>query len=232
MSQDELKQLVAKAAVKEIMDLLPSNSLVGMGTGSTVNFLIDALVPHVDYFSGVVSSSDATTARLLAHGFKVLDANAVEGLPLYIDGADEIDPNGNMLKGGGGALTREKIVASLAKDFICICDSSKLVQVLGKFPLPIEVIPMACQQIQRELEKLGGTVQLRKSKIEKNQVFVTDNHAWILDVTGLEIHQPLELELQLNLLPGVICNGIFARQAASVLLVSENNQVRKVKFKN
>lgn len=231
MNQEELKKLVAKAAVQEILNLLPVNSLLGMGTGSTVNFLIEELKAHANYFSGVVSSSDATTQALHSAGFKVLDANRVEALPLYIDGADEIDPMGNMLKGGGGALTREKIVASLASQFICICDATKLVKVLGQFPLPVEVIPMASAQIQRVLESLGGSVEIRKSKSDTNLPFVTDNQGWILDVKGLEIDNPLALETKLNQLPGVICNGIFAIQSADILLVSQLDKVQKVNFK-
>jgi len=230
MTQDELKQLVAKAAVQEILTLLPPQSLIGMGTGSTVNFLIDELQAHASYFQGVVSSSDKTTQRLQDKGFKVLDANQVQSLPLYIDGADEIDPDGNMIKGGGGALTREKIVASLAEQFICICDATKLVNVLGVFPLPVEVIPMASAQIQRYLESIGGHVELRKAKSDLNQNFVTDNQAWILDVKGLVIEQPLALETQLNQLPGVICNGIFASQSANTLLVPINDKVQTIHF--
>jgi ribose 5-phosphate isomerase A len=230
MTQDELKQLVAKAAVQEILTLLPPQSLIGMGTGSTVNFLIDELQAHASYFQGVVSSSDKTTQRLQDKGFKVLDANQVQSLPLYIDGADEIDPDGNMIKGGGGALTREKIVASLAEQFICICDATKLVNVLGVFPLPVEVIPMASAQIQRFLESIGGHVELRKAKSDLNQNFVTDNQAWILDVKGLVIEQPLALETQLNQLPGVICNGIFASQSANTLLVPINDKVQTIHF--
>ncbi|SMC66723.1 ribose-5-phosphate isomerase RpiA [Polynucleobacter kasalickyi] len=231
MTQDELKKLVAKAAVQEILNLLPEHSLLGMGTGSTVNFLIDELKEYANYFSGVVSSSDATSQRLLSNGFKVLDANTVQSLPLYIDGADEIDPDGNMLKGGGGALTREKIVASLASQFICICDATKLVPVLGQFPLPVEVIPMASAQIQRVLEALGGQVRIRNSKVDPNLPFVTDNQGWILDVKGLAIENPLALETKLNQIPGVICNGIFAIQSANMLLVSAIDQVQKTIFK-
>ncbi len=230
MTQDELKQLVAKAAVQEILNLLPPQSLIGMGTGSTVNFLIDELQAHASYFQGVVSSSDKTTQRLQDRGFKVFDANQVQSLPLYIDGADEIDPHGNMIKGGGGALTREKIVASLADHFICICDASKLVSVLGLFPLPVEVIPMASAQIQRFLESIGGKVELRKVKSDLKQNFVTDNQAWILDVTGLVIDQPLELETELNQIPGVICSGIFAMQSADTLLVPIDEKVQTVHF--
>jgi ribose 5-phosphate isomerase A len=231
MTQDELKQMVATAAVQEILAILPPQSLIGMGTGSTVNYLIDALQTHASYFRGVVSSSDKTSQLLQERGFKVLDANQVTSLPLYIDGADEIDPHGNMIKGGGGALTREKIVASLADQFICICDATKLVNVLGVFPLPVEVIPMASAQIQRFLESIGGHVELRKTKTDLNQNFVTDNQAWILDVKGLVIDQPLALETQLNQLPGVICNGVFAVQSADTLLVTLNDKVQTIHFR-
>ncbi|WP_108645928.1 ribose-5-phosphate isomerase RpiA [Polynucleobacter rarus] len=231
MTQDELKQMVATAAVQEILAILPPQSLIGMGTGSTVNYLIDALQTHASYFRGVVSSSDKTSQLLQERGFKVLDANQVTSLPLYIDGADEIDPHGNMIKGGGGALTREKIVASLADQFICICDATKLVNVLGVFPLPVEVIPMASAQIQRFLESIGGNVELRKTKTDLNQNFVTDNQAWILDVKGLVIDQPLALETQLNQLPGVICNGVFAVQSADTLLVTLNDKVQTIHFR-
>jgi len=231
MTQDELKQMVATAAVQEILAILPPQSLIGMGTGSTVNYLIEALQTHASYFRGVVSSSDKTSQLLQERGFKVLDANQVTSLPLYIDGADEIDPHGNMIKGGGGALTREKIVASLADQFICICDATKLVNVLGVFPLPVEVIPMASGQIQRFLESIGGHVELRKAKSDLNQNFVTDNQAWILDVKGLVIDQPLALESQLNQLPGVICNGVFAVQSADTLLVTLNDKVQTIHFR-
>jgi len=231
MTQDELKQLVAKAAVQEILAILPPQSLIGMGTGSTVNYLIEALKAHASYFQGVVSSSDKTSQLLRESGFKVLDANQVNSLPLYIDGADEIDPHGNMIKGGGGALTREKVVASLADQFICICDATKLVNILGVFPLPVEVIPMASAQIQRFLESIGGKVELRKTKTDLNQNFVTDNQAWILDVKGLVIDQPLALETQLNQLPGVICNGVFAMQSADTLLVTLNDKVQAIHFR-
>jgi ribose 5-phosphate isomerase A len=230
MTQDDLKKLVAKEAVKEILQTLPKGSLIGMGTGSTVNFLIEELKPYAGHFSGVVSSSDATTKRLLESGFHVYDANDVDRLPIYIDGADEIDPKGNMIKGGGGALTREKIVASLADQFICICDASKLVEVLGNFPLPTEVIPMASGQITRELSSLGAEVTIRKAKENPLQNFVTDNGGWILDARKLLIDDPLTLENRLNQLPGVICNGIFAIHSADLLLVSKEDKVERILF--
>ena len=230
MTQDELKALVAKSAVEEILQTTRTSDLIGMGTGSTVNFLIDALAEHSTRFSGVVSSSEATSLRLRSHGFEVIEANAVAGLPIYVDGADEINPFGQMIKGGGGALTREKIVAALAQRFICICDASKLVDVLGQFPLPIEIIPMARAQITRFLEQLGGQVTLRLAAQQVDQPFVTDNAGWILDVRGLQITDPAALEAELNQKPGIICNGIFAQHSADVLLISGDNQVRRLTF--
>ena len=230
MTQDELKALVAKSAVEEILQTTRTSDLFGMGTGSTVNLLIDALAEHSSRFSGVVSSSEATSLRLRSHGFEVIEANAVAGLPIYVDGADEINPFGQMIKGGGGALTREKIVAALAQRFICICDASKLVDVLGQFPLPIEIIPMARAQITRFLEQLGGQVTLRLAAQQVDQPFVTDNAGWILDVRGLQITDPAALEAELNQIPGIICNGIFAQHSADVLLISGDNQVRRLTF--
>ncbi len=230
MTQDELKALVAKSAVEEILQTTRTSDLIGMGTGSTVNFLIDALAEHSSHFSGVVSSSEATSLRLRSHGFEVVEANAVSGLPIYIDGADEINSFGQMIKGGGGALTREKIVAALAQRFICICDASKLVDVLGQFPLPIEIIPMARAQITRFLEQLGGQVTLRLAAQQIDQPFVTDNAGWILDVRGLQIMDPAALEAELNQIPGIICNGIFTQHGADVLLISGDNQVRRLTF--
>ena len=230
MTQDELKALVAKSAVEEILQTTRTSDLIGMGTGSTVNFLIDALAEHSSRFSGVVSSSEATSLRLRSHGFEVIEANAVAGLPIYVDGADEINPFGQMIKGGGGALTREKIVAALAQRFICICDASKLVDVLGQFPLPIEIIPMARAQITRFLEQLGGQVTLRLAAQQVDHPFVTDNAGWILDVRGLQITDPAALEAELNQIPGIICNGIFAQHSADVLLISGDNQVRRLTF--
>lgn len=228
MNQDQLKALVAIAAKDEVMKNVPAGEIIGIGTGSTANLFIDQLAAHKDHFKGAVSSSNASTERLLAHGFKVFEANDVQSLQVYVDGADEIDPKGHMIKGGGAALTREKIVAQLAKQFICICDSSKQVEVLGKFPLPIEVIPMAWSQIKRELEALGGQVSLRLKKDGANQPLVTDNQGWILDVSGLQIKNPAELESIINQIPGVICNGIFGRRKADILLVGSSNGVDRL----
>ena len=225
-TQDQLKAMVAEAAKDEVLKNMAPGGILGVGTGSTANLFIDAIAPHKAHFAGVVSSSQASTDRLQKHGFEVLDSNTVKSLPMYVDGADEIDPHGHMLKGGGGALTREKIVAQLAQSFICICDGSKQVDVMGKFSLPVEIIPMAQAQVARELEKLGGVVTLRKMK-ESESVYVTDNQAWILDVAGLSIKDPVALESQINQIPGVVCNGLFARRKADVLLIGESAGVRR-----
>jgi ribose 5-phosphate isomerase A len=226
MNQDQLKQMVGEAARDEVLKLAPGQVL-GVGTGSTVNCFIDALAPHKDHFSGTVSSSNATTERLLKHGFKVLNPNDVASLPAYVDGADEIDPAGHMIKGGGGALTREKIIASMAKQFICICDSSKQVPVLGHFALPVEIIPLAQGVVTRELEKLGGRVSLRLAKAAQ-EPFVTDNGAWILDVAGLKISDPKNMESQINQIAGVITVGLFAKEKANILLVSHAAGVERI----
>lgn len=234
MNQDQLKQMVGEAARDEVLKL-PAGLILGVGTGSTANCFIDALAPHKDHFSGTVSSSNATTERLLKHGFKVLDPNDVLSLPAYVDGADEIDPAGHMIKGGGGALTREKIIASMAKQFICICDSSKQVPVLGNFALPVEIIPLAKGIVSRELEKLGGKVTLRLAKLTRSDLnqtpsepFVTDNGAWILDVAGLHIADPIAMESQINQIAGVITVGLFAKEKANVLLVSNASGVSRI----
>lgn len=231
MHQDEQKALVAKEAVALILREISAGEILGIGTGSTVNLFIDALSPHAKYFQGVVSSSEASTARLIEKGFHVFDANEVKDIVAYVDGADEINAQGHMIKGGGGALTREKIVASMAEKFICICDSSKQVAVLGNFPLPIEVIPLACAHIARTIEKkLGADVSIRMSKSQPDEKMITDNGGWILDVRGLKIHHPKELEIELNQIPGVISNGIFARNAAQVLIVSSQEGVKTIQY--
>jgi len=234
MNQDQLKQMVGEAARDEVLKL-PAGQILGVGTGSTANCFIDALAPHKDHFSGTVSSSNATTERLLKHGFKVLDPNDVNKLPAYVDGADEIDPEGHMIKGGGGALTREKIIASMANQFICICDSSKQVPILGNFALPVEVIPLAKGVVSRELEKMGGKVTLRPAKsirTDLNQTpsepFVTDNGGWILDVAGLKITDPINMEAQINQIAGVITVGLFAKEKANILLVSNASGVSRI----
>jgi len=236
MNQDELKQMVGEAARDEVLKL-PAGQILGVGTGSTVNYFIDALAAHQDHFAGTISSSNATTERLLKHGFKVLDPNDVVSLPAYVDGADEIDPAGHMIKGGGGALTREKIIASMAKQFICICDSSKQVPVLGNFALPVEIIPLAKGVVTRELEKLGGQVSLRLAKITRadlnqtpSEAFVTDNGGWILEVAGLQIADPISMEAQINQIAGVITVGLFAKEKANILLVSNASGVDRISF--
>ncbi len=236
MNQDQLKQMVGEAAKDEVLKL-PAGQILGIGTGSTANCFIDALEPHKDHFVGTVSSSNATTERLLKHGFKVLDPNLVQSLPAYVDGADEIDPSGNMIKGGGGALTREKIIASMAQQFICICDSSKQVAILGNFALPVEIIPLARGVVTKELERLGGKVTLRLDKSTRadlnqtpSEPFVTDNGGWILDIAGLTITDPVKLESQINQIAGVITVGLFAKEKADVLLVSNATGVSRLTF--
>ncbi|HEY0858597.1 MAG TPA: ribose-5-phosphate isomerase RpiA [Albitalea sp.] len=219
MTQDELKALVGQAALAYV----PAGGVIGVGTGSTVNCFIDALATMKDRIAGAVSSSERSSERLRAHGIAVLDSNAVESIPVYIDGADEIDLQGNMIKGGGAALTREKIVADTAERFICIADESKLVDTLGRFPLPIEVIPMAAAQIERKLRALGGEPSLRAG-------VVTDNGGHIIDVRGLSIADPAAMEREINQWPGVVTVGIFARNRASVCLLGTPQGVRTLEF--
>lgn len=209
MTQDELKKAAALAA----LDYIEDGSIVGVGTGSTVNHFIDGLAGLRDRIRGAVSSSDASTRRLAAHGIPVFDLNAIDRIPLYVDGADEIDAGFAMIKGGGGALTREKIVAAVSQRFICICDASKRVATLGRFPLPVEVIPMACSHVARELARLGGEPRLREG-------FVTDNGNLILDVHGLTISDPVATEAHINQIVGVVTNGLFAARGADVLLLA------------
>lgn len=219
MTQDKLKALVGQAALAYVVP----RSIVGVGTGSTVNCFIDALATMKDEIAGAVSSSERSTERLRAHGIEVLDSNRVEDIPVYIDGADEIDHAGNMIKGGGAALTREKIVADIAERFICIADESKLVQTLGSFPLPVEVIPMAAAQIARRLRALGGDPSLRAGVI-------TDNGGHIIDVRGLSIVDPPAMEREINQWPGVVSVGIFARNRASVCLLGTSQGVKTLSF--
>ncbi len=218
-SQAELKRLVGEAALAYV----EAGSIVGVGTGSTVNCFIDALGRLPCSVAGAVSSSAASTARLVALGIRVFAANEVESLPVYIDGADEIDHAGRMIKGGGGALTREKIVADLAGRFVCIADASKLVERLGRFPLPVEVIPMAAAQIARRFVKLGAEPRVRAG-------VVTDNGGTILDVHGLWIDDPAGLEAEISQWPGVVCCGIFARNRASICLLGTAEGVRAMMF--
>ena len=208
MTQDELKQAVARAALRQI----PQDQIIGVGTGSTVNFFIDALAGIKHKVRGAVSSSERSTERLKAHGIAVLDLNDVDRIPVYVDGADEIDASGAMIKGGGGALTREKIIAEAADRFVCIVDASKQVPTLGKFPLPVEVVPMARELVARRLRALGGAPRLREG-------YVTDNGNIILDVHGLTISRPRELETTINQIPGVVTVGLFAHRGADVALI-------------
>jgi ribose 5-phosphate isomerase A len=223
MTQDELKQSVAKAACEYVAANLPQGAILGVGTGSTANFFIDAVANIKDRIGGAVASSEGTRQRLEAHGIRVLDLNTVvdEGLsmPIYVDGADEVDASLAMIKGGGAALTREKIVAAVAGKFICVCDQSKLVSQLGKFPLPVEVIPMARAQVARALTALGGEPRLRAG-------VVTDNGNVIIDVHGLTIAQPQQLEMEINQITGVVTNGLFARRGADVLLLASEHGVK------
>jgi len=223
MTQDELKQAVAHAAIRYVVD----GEIVGVGTGSTANFFIDALGDIRHRIKGAVASSEVTAARLISRGVNVYDLNQVEQIPVYIDGADEIDHSGAMIKGGGGALTREKIVASVAEKFICIADQSKLVKVLGKYPLPIEVIPMATNSVMRSLRALGAEPVLR---MREGAPYVTDNHGYILDLAGLQIHEPRELEQQINQLPGVVSVGLFALRGAAVCLLGTEQGVRTIEY--
>ena len=208
MTQDELKQAVAKEAIKHV----PDYCIVGVGTGSTANYFIDELGKIKHRIEGAVASSEASAQRLRKHGIEVHDLNNVKELPVYVDGADEITRHMAMIKGGGGALTREKIVAAVARQFICIADESKLVDVLGRFPLPVEVLPMARSYVARELVKLGGQPAWR-------QGFTTDNGNLILDVHNMQILNPPELEAAINQITGVVTNGLFARRGADILLL-------------
>ncbi|MDW3680710.1 ribose-5-phosphate isomerase RpiA [Cupriavidus sp. CV2] len=225
MTQDELKALVAQAAADYVKEVVPAGSVLGVGTGSTANLFIDAVAAFKERFAGAVSSSEASTRRLQQHGFKVLDLNEVDEIPVYVDGADEIDASGAMIKGGGGALTREKIVASVAKRFVCIADGSKLVDVMGAFPLPVEVIPMARAAVARQLAAFGGQPRLRMTK--EGGIFKTDNGNVILDVAGLKIGNPKSMEEAINHMPGVVTVGLFALRGADVLLLGTPDGVKR-----
>lgn len=223
MTQDELKLAVAQAALQYVVE----DAIVGVGTGSTANFFIDELAKIKHKIKAAVASSEATAARLRAHGIPVLDLNEVSSMPVYIDGADEITPQGAMIKGGGAALTREKIVASVADRFICIADGSKLVDLLGKFPLPVEVIPMAQAVVTRKLNALGGEARLR---MKDGAPLITDNGNFIIDVHGLQISDPVALEGQINNIVGVVTVGLFARQPANVCLLGTPAGVQTLTF--
>jgi len=223
LTQDELKTWVGQAALQYVV----RGELVGVGTGSTVNKFIDALATIKDQIKGAVSSSVASTERLRALGIPVFDSNQVERLSVYIDGADEIDHRGNMVKGGGAALTREKIVAAQSDKFVCIADESKLVDVLGAFPLPVEVIPMATARIVRQFAAIGGHAVLRR---KDGQPLVTDNGQHIIDVTGLKIADPQGFEAQVSQWPGVVTVGVFAFQRAQVCLLGTASGVKTLTF--
>jgi len=223
MTQDELKTLVGQAALQYVV----KGQIVGVGTGSTVNKFIDALGTIKDQIKGAVSSSEASTERLKALGIAVFDANEVDELAVYIDGADEIDGAGNMVKGGGAALTREKIVAAQSRSFVCIADDSKLVKTLGKFPLPVEVIPMAAKRVIRQFASMGGQARVR---LKDGQPLVTDNGQHIIDVTGLQIADPLAFESTVSQWPGVVTVGVFAHQRAQVCLLATTTGVKTLKF--
>lgn len=223
MTQDEMKKAVGQAAVDYIKPRLAKDSIVGVGTGSTANCFIDALAEIKHLFDGAVASSEATAERLQAHGIPVYDLNNVSEMEVYVDGADEFDNGLHLVKGGGGALTREKIVAAVAKEFVCIVDSTKHVDVLGAFPLPVEVIPMARSQVARELVKMDGMPEWREN-------FVTDNGNVILDVYDLEITDPKGLEEHLNNIVGVVTNGLFAQRGADVVLMGTEEGVKTIKL--
>ena len=225
MTQDELKQAVARTAIDYVVD----GEIIGVGTGSTANFFIDELGKIKDRIKGAVASSEATAARLRGHGIAVYDLNDVDAISVYVDGADEIDASGAMIKGGGAALTREKIVASVSKQFVCIADGSKLVQTLGTFPLPVEVVPMARAAVARQLEALGGQPRLR-TKPGSDEPFVTDNGGHLLDVAGLAITDPVALESEINQIVGVIAVGLFARRGANVCLLGTGEGVKTLAF--
>jgi ribose 5-phosphate isomerase A len=220
MNQDQLKELVAREALKHVVE----DAIVGVGSGSTVFKFIDALASMKNRIEGAVAASEASAARLKSHGIRVVDLNSVNELPVYIDGADEVTEHLHMIKGGGGALTREKITAAVARKFVCICDSSKLVPVLGKFPVPVEVIPMARSYVAREVVKMGGHPELR-------QGFTTDNGNVVLDCHGMTLLDPPKIESGLNQIAGVVTNGIFARRPADLLLLGEASGVRTLQKK-
>ena len=223
MNQNEMKQAVAKAALEEIRDQLKKDSIIGVGTGSTANFFIDELAKLKYDFEGAVASSEASAERLKAHGIRVLDLNSSGRLPFYIDGADEVNGRLQMIKGGGAALTREKIVAACSDVFICIADQSKKVDILGDFPLPVEVLPMARSHVGRELVKIGVTPQWREG-------VTTDNGNWIIDCYNFMLDDPIKLETMINNIAGVVCNGIFAHRQADILLLGSAQGVERLVY--
>ena len=223
MTQDEQKKAVARAAISYVI----GHDIVGVGTGSTANFFIDELAAIKHRIKGAVASSEATAARLAKHSIPVFNLNDIESIPIYIDGADEITATGAMIKGGGGALTREKIVASVAKRFICIADGSKLVDMLGTFPLPVEVIPMAYKAVAAKLTALGGVARLR---VKDGRTVITDNGNVIIDVGGLQIVDPVATEMAINALVGVVTVGLFAARGADVALLGTANGIQTLTF--
>ena len=228
MTQDELKQLVGQAAADYVNNNVPEGTVIGVGTGSTANCFIDALAMSKQRYRGAVSSSLATTARLQSHGIKVFDLNEIDSLPVYVDGADEIDGGGAMIKGGGGALTREKIVASVADRFVCIADATKRVDVLGNYPLPIEVVPMARTAIGRRLTALGGVPVVRVTR--DGAPFITDNGNEIIDIKGMRISDPRALEALINAWPGVVTVGLFAARGADLCLLGTDRGVETIQY--
>ncbi|GAB3484322.1 ribose-5-phosphate isomerase RpiA [Marinomonas epiphytica] len=222
MTQDELKQAVAEAAVEYILPMLETDTIVGVGTGSTANLFIDELAKHKHKFDGTVASSEATTERLKGHGVPVYDINSVDSIRVYVDGADESNEYLHLIKGGGAALTREKIVTACSDEFICIADQSKLVNILGDFPLPVEIIPMARGHVARELVKLGGDPVFREGT-------VTDNGNHIIDVYNLDIKDPVNMEISIDGIVGVVTNGLFAKRPADVLLLATEQGIKTLK---
>lgn len=222
MNQDELKQAVAEAAVAYILPMLETDTIVGVGTGSTANLFIDELAKHKGLFDGTVASSEASAERLKKHGIPVYNLNSVDNIRVYVDGADESNDNLHLIKGGGAALTREKIVAACSDEFVCIADESKLVKILGDFPLPVEIIPMARGHVARELVKLGGDPVYREG-------VVTDNGNHILDVYNLEILDPIALEKSIDGIVGVVTNGLFAKRSADILLLGTKEGIKTIK---
>jgi ribose 5-phosphate isomerase A len=223
MTQDQLKQAVAQAAIHYVVE----NEIIGVGTGSTANFFIDELAKIKHKIKGAVASSEVTADRLRGHGIEVLDLNEVDSISVYVDGADEITACGAMIKGGGAALTREKIVASVARQFVCIADGSKLVEQLGQFPLPVEVIPMAQKVVIRKLNAIGGDARLR---LKDGSPLVTDNGNFIIDIHGLSIGDPVALETEINNIVGVVTVGLFARQGADICLLGTAEGVKTLIF--
>lgn len=223
LSQDQLKQQVASAAVEYIREFFNPDAVIGVGTGSTADMFIDALAQYKDQFKGAVASSERTAERLKGHGIKVFDLNEIDSMPVYVDGADEVNPKLQMIKGGGGALTREKIVASVAERFVCIVDDSKWVERLGKFKIPLEVIEIASNAVSNQLKALGAT------EVIKRTGFITDNGHPILDVAGFQLDDASELEQQINQIPGVVTCGLFALEPASIVLMASQEGVKTIK---